>query len=62
MLGAGVGKDGSIVLFGATGGRWGDMHYGSADFIVAKFHSNGSLLWGWQVIRKAATQNAWDSK
>lgn len=58
IFGATVGQDGAVFLFGATSYEWGDMYYGSADFIVAKLHSDGSLLWGWQVILAGEERNA----
>lgn len=58
VFGAKVGEDGSIVLFGGTAGHWGDTHEGSADIVVAKLHSNGSLLWGWQVMLAMEARNA----
>lgn len=44
--------DGAGVFFGLTGGDWTATSAGSWDFAVTKIHSNGTVLWRWQVRRQ----------
>lgn len=46
---AAVTADGNIVLAGNTFGNWAGDFVGSADAAAVKLHSNGTVLWRWQV-------------
>ena len=49
ISGGGRGDNGSVILVGSTWGDWEKSNQGGEDFAAVKLHTNGSILWKWQV-------------